>query len=233
MAHGKMSGQIFISYRRDDSSWAAGRLFDILSRHFASNQIFMDVDLDAGIDFVEAIKESVASCGVLIAVIGGRWLISSDEDGKRRLDNPEDFVRIEIATALKRGIRVIPVLVEGVLMPRPADLPDDLKSLVRRQALRVTHERFRADSQRLASAVKRALNVVRASRPRNKPRRSPTPSRWFSAELTKEELVRRALGNATKDHPWVNSLGMKFVPVHGTQVLFSVSLRGCRTLKRS
>ena len=71
-----MSGQIFINYRRDDSSWAAGRLFDILSRHFASNQIFMDVDnLDAGIDFVQAIGESVASCDVLIAVIGGRWLI--------------------------------------------------------------------------------------------------------------------------------------------------------------
>jgi formylglycine-generating enzyme required for sulfatase activity len=208
MAHGKMSGQIFISYRRDDSAWAAGRLFDILSRHFASNQIFMDVDLDAGIDFVKAIAEGVASCDVLIAVIGGRWLISSDEDGKRRLDNPEDFVRLEIATALKRGIRVIPVLVEGVLMPRPADLPDDLKSLVRRQALRVTHTRFRADSERLIGSVERALQQSMAER--------------IIVAPLQEEVTSETLDKATKDHPWVNSLGMKFVPVFGTQVLFSV-----------
>src|SRR6266446_534261 len=160
-----MSGQIFINYRRDDSSWAAGRLFDILSRHFASNQIFMDVDnLDAGIDFVQAIGESVASCDVLIAVIGGRWLISSDEEGRRLLDNPDDFVRIEIATALKRGIRVIPVLVEGVSMPRVGDLPDDLKALVRRNALQLSHDRFRTDSERLASAVERALEKTAAER---------------------------------------------------------------------
>jgi hypothetical protein len=125
-----MSGHIFINYRRDDSSSAAGRLYDRLSSHFASNQIFIDVDnLAPGVDFVEAIEQSVGSCDVLIAVIGGRWLISSDEEGRRRLDNPDDFVRIEIATALKRGIRVIPVLVEGALMPRSRDLPDDLKSL--------------------------------------------------------------------------------------------------------
>ena len=127
-----MDGQIFISYRRGDSAASAGRLYDHLKGHFASNYIFMDVDnLDAGIDFVEAIGESVGSCDVLIAVIGDRWLISSDEEGRRRLDNSEDFVRVEIATALKRGIRVIPVLVEGASMPRPSDLPDDLKSLER------------------------------------------------------------------------------------------------------
>jgi len=102
-------GKIFISYRRDDSSSSAGRLYDRLITHFPSNQIFMDVDnLDPGVDFVKAIEESVGSCDVLIAVIGRRWF--SDEEGRRRLDNSEDFVRIEIATALKRGIRVIPVL---------------------------------------------------------------------------------------------------------------------------
>ena len=104
-----MSGQIFISYRRDTSAMSAGRLYDRLSSHFASNQIFMDVDtIEPGVDFVRTIEEAVAACDVLIAVIGGRWLISPDEKGRRRLDNPEDFVRVEIATALKRGIRVIP-----------------------------------------------------------------------------------------------------------------------------
>jgi hypothetical protein len=69
---------------------------------FSSNHIFIDVDnLDLGVDFVEAIEKSVGSCDVLIAVIGKHWLMSSDEEGRRRLDNPEDFVRIEIATALK------------------------------------------------------------------------------------------------------------------------------------
>jgi TIR domain len=109
-----MSGQIFISYRRDDSAPWARLVYDSLFKHFPRSRIFMDVDnLDPGNDFVEAIEKSVGSCDVLIAVIGKRWLMSSDEEGRRRLDNPKDFVRTEIGTALKRGIRVIPVLVEG------------------------------------------------------------------------------------------------------------------------
>ena len=145
-----MSGQIFISYRREDSSASAGRLSDRLSNHFPSNQIFMDVDsVDLGEDFVKTIEKTVGSCDVLIAVIGKGWLSSCDQEGQRRLDNPEDFVRIEIATALKRDIRVIPVLVDGASMPRSRDLPDDLKSLARRNALQVSHNRFRADFERL------------------------------------------------------------------------------------
>lgn len=94
---------------------------------------------------------------MLIVVIGKRWLMSCDQEGKRQLENPEDFVLIEIATALKRDIRVIPVLVENASMPRSGDLPDDLKSLVRRQALAVSHDRFRADSERLIGTLERAL----------------------------------------------------------------------------
>jgi hypothetical protein len=96
--------------------------------------------------------------------IGKSWLISSDEEGGRRLDNPEDSVRIEIVTALKRGIRVIPVLVDGALMPRSSDLPDDLKALVRRNALQLSHDRFSTDSEQLASAVERALEKTSATR---------------------------------------------------------------------
>jgi hypothetical protein len=160
-----MTGQIFISYRREDSSAWAGRLSDRLSNHFPSNQIFMDVDsVDLGDDFVKTIEKTVGSCDVLIAVIGKGWLSSSDQEEQRRLDNPEDFVRIEIATALKRDIRVIPVLVDGVSMPRSCDLPDDLKALVRRNALQLSHDRFRTDSERLASAVERALEKTAAER---------------------------------------------------------------------
>ena len=102
-----MSGNIFINYRCDDAAYPAGRLYDRLSAHSPKNQIFIDVDnLDPGVDFVEAIEQSVGSCDVLIAVIGNRWLTSSDGEGNRRLDNPDDFVRLEIATALKRNILV-------------------------------------------------------------------------------------------------------------------------------
>ena len=160
-----MSGQIFISYRRDDASYPAGRLYDRLSAHFLQNQIFIDVDnLEPGADFVEAIEASVGSCDALIAVIGKRWLISSDEEGKRRLDSPDDFVRLEIATALKRNIRVIPVLVDGALMPRSSDLPDDLKLLVRRNAVEVSHSRFNADLGRLIAALEKVLEKADAER---------------------------------------------------------------------
>src|SRR6516162_7146747 len=161
-----MSGQIFISYRRDDSSAWAGRLSDRLSAHFPQSQIFMDVDMDLGINFVEEIEKNVGSCDALIAVIGSRWLMSSDEEGRRRLDNPGDFVRLEIGTALKRGIRVIPVLVDGASMPPSDQLPEDLKPLALRNALNVSHERFRADAERLIGGVGRALESARVEQQR-------------------------------------------------------------------
>ena len=157
-----MDGQIFISYRREDTSASAGRLYD-LSAHFASDQIFMDTfTLEPGVDFVKAIEKSVSSCEVLIAVIGKHWLTSSDEEGQRPLDNPEDYVRIEIAIALKRDIRVIPVLVDGASIPKPRDLPDDLKSFIRRTAIEVRHTRFKDDCERLIVAIERALEAARA-----------------------------------------------------------------------
>ena len=157
-----MSGKIFINYRRDDASHLAGRLYDRLAAHFPKKQIFIDVDnLDPGVDFVEAIEQSVGSCDVLIAVIGKRWL-TSEAEGSRRLDNPDDFVRLEIATALKRNIRVIPVLVDDASMPRASELPDDLKSLVRRNAVEVSHTRFSADSERLIAALERVFEKTAA-----------------------------------------------------------------------
>jgi formylglycine-generating enzyme required for sulfatase activity len=218
-----MSGQIFISYRREESAASAGRLFDRLSNYFPANQIFMDVDsIDLGENFVKTIGETVGSCDVLIAVIGKGWLTSRDQEGQRRLDNPDDFVRLEIATALKRDIRVIPVLVDGASMPQPRDLPEDLKTLVHRNALVLSHDRFRPDSERLVAAVKRVLEKTAAERLEHEPVAAMTPSPPVITDPSVEEKARSALQKATKDHPWVNSLGMKFVPVTGTQVLFSV-----------
>jgi tetratricopeptide (TPR) repeat protein len=169
----KMSGQIFISYRRDDSAASAGRLYDHLLAQFPNDQIFIDVDLDPGIDFLEAIEASVGSCDVLIAVIGKNWLLSTDEAGKRRLDNKEDFVRLEIATALKRSILVIPVLVEAASMPRSYDLPDDLKPLARRNALEVSHSRFNADFGRLVTAIEAILDIADAEHEQREEARTP------------------------------------------------------------
>jgi hypothetical protein len=161
----RMSGQIFISYRREDSRWLAGRLYDRLTAHFERKQLFMDIDAIAlGADFLKVIEKTVGECEVLIAVIGKRWLTSKDEQGGRRLDNPEDFVRTEIATALKRDICVIPVLGDGALMPRSTKLPDDLKLLARRNALQVGDTHFDNDCRRLVAAIERVLEENTAAR---------------------------------------------------------------------
>jgi hypothetical protein len=114
---------IFISYRRDDAEGQAGRLFDDLTQHFGDDAVFMDVAaIEPGRDFRRVIDEQVASCGVLLAIIGKSWLTAKDESGARRLDDQMDLVRLETASALKRDIPVVPVLVHGARMPRAEDL---------------------------------------------------------------------------------------------------------------
>ena len=158
-------GRIFISYRRADSAGYAGRIYDRLTAHFGEDAVFMDVDtIEAGVDFVEVLQNAVQSCDVLVALIGRRWLDGKDANGKRRLDNPEDFVRIEIAAALERDIRVIPVLVDGVSMPYSTQLPENIKSLARRNALQVDHHSFNADARRLISQLELALKAAEDSR---------------------------------------------------------------------
>ncbi|CAN2041856.1 formylglycine-generating enzyme [Candidatus Magnetomoraceae bacterium gMMP-15] len=152
-----MQNNIFISYRRDDTSGYAIALYKSLSEYFHDNQIFMDVDkIEPGEDFTQVIENALNSCKVLIVLIGRNWLSASDERG-RRLDNPNDFVRLEISTALKRDIRVIPVLLDGVSMPRFDDLPDELISLTRRQALDISNTRFNYDVDRLIKILEKIL----------------------------------------------------------------------------
>jgi TPR repeat protein len=189
-----MSGQIFVSYRREDAPSAAGWLYERLKEHFARDQIFLDVDnIPPGVDFVEAIDKSVSACDVFIAVIGRRWLVVRDAKWRRRLNNPKDFVRLEITTALKRGIRVIPVLVEGASMPRPDELPNELKPLVRRNALTVSPDRFRTDAERLIGAVERALEdaQVELQRKREDQERVEAERREHE-EKERVEAARRA-----------------------------------------
>jgi hypothetical protein len=125
---------IFISYRRDDSIDAANRIYDRLVAHFGRGSVFMDEEsIPVGIDFRKNLQAAVSRCDVLLAVIGQGWLKARGRKGpsagQRRLDNPDDFVRIEIQTALERGIPVVPVLVGKATMPAEKDLPDALKEL--------------------------------------------------------------------------------------------------------
>jgi hypothetical protein len=157
-----MAGKIFINYRRDDSPGTAGRLHDRLAQTFGRNNLFMDVDhIPAGVDFTEYLHSQVAACDVFLAVIGPNWLNAKDERGRRRFDNPDDFVTIEIAAALARSIRVIPLLVDGARTPKVDKLPDSIKPLVRRNAVEVRNTQFGRDAEALANKVREALEVAR------------------------------------------------------------------------
>jgi formylglycine-generating enzyme required for sulfatase activity len=150
--------KIFINYRRGDDPSAAQALFGRLEQAFGPEQLFMDVDsIEPGLDFVRVLNDQVAQCDVLISIIGRNWVDACDERGARRLDNPDDFVRIEIETALQQDKRVIPVLVGQAQMPSADQLPDTMKPFARRNAVRLTHERFRTDTQALITALQRAL----------------------------------------------------------------------------
>jgi formylglycine-generating enzyme required for sulfatase activity len=186
----KQFSGIFVSYRRDDSGGHAGRLYDRLTTHFGEDQIFMDIDqIEPGEDFVQVIEDAVGSCGILLALIGRSWLTSRDEAG-RRLDNPKDFVRLEIAIALNRDIRVIPVLVQGALMPRLPDLPEDLSSLSRRQALELSDLRWRHDVDQLIGTLEKTLARQREAR-RNAQEEAERQQREAEAQRQAEESERR------------------------------------------
>ena len=149
-----MGNPIFISYRRDDTEGEAGRLFDDLTREFGSNSVFMDVaGIRPGVDFVQAIEQNVADCGVLLAIIGPAWATITSASGQRRLDDPNDFVALEIASALKREVPVIPVLVHGAKMPSQDQLPESLKSFSHRNSVELSHARWPSDVQLLIGAL--------------------------------------------------------------------------------
>jgi len=153
---------VFISYRRDDSAGHAGRLNEDLVSHFGQNAVFFDLgSIDPGMDFVNVIENTVASCRVLLAIMGKSWLTITDlGDTRRRLDNPDDFVRLEIATALRRGITVVPVLVHGAHMPKGNDLPADLAQLARHQAHEITDSRWEYDVGKLVEAITKAIDAA-------------------------------------------------------------------------
>lgn len=150
-----MATNIFISYRKDDSKWNTQILYDRLTQFFPAKSLFKDFNtIKAGANYRDSIDTALEKCHVLLVVMGKDWLNITDTDKRRRLDNPEDLVRIEIATALKRNIRVIPVLFDNIDMPAAATLPEDLQSLTLRQFISVSETNFDYDIRHLAEAIK-------------------------------------------------------------------------------
>lgn len=147
---------IFINYRREDSEGYAIILQERLAKHFGENQVFMDVDnIEPGIDFMHAIENSLSSCEVMLVLIGARWLDAIDEQGNRRLDNPNDPLRIEIETKLNSNARVIPVLLRGITMPKSDKLPPSLAPLTRRHAIEISSSRRDYDLERLLTTLEK------------------------------------------------------------------------------
>jgi hypothetical protein len=150
-----MPSKVFSTYRRDDAGHAAGRVLDRLEREFGR--------VHGRGRFMQVLRDEVARCDVLLALIGPNWLDVRDEQGNRRLDNPEDFLRIEIATALQRDIPVIPILLDGARMPKAYELPNDLKELSVRNGIEVRHASFRSDMDNLIRGLRGALGAGRAT----------------------------------------------------------------------
>jgi TIR domain len=189
-----MAGNIFINYRRGDDPGFAQALFGRLEQVFAADQLFMDIDdIAPGLDFVDVMNQQVSKCDVLISVIGRGWLAVVDETGGRRLDDPQDFVRLEIESALAQKKRVIPVLVNDAKMPKLTDLPESLRPFARCNAVKLSHERFRADVAGLIEALESVLTEADAAR-----RVEEEQARRAAKARGREKKAARAVGEDTK-----------------------------------
>ena len=159
---GSSAQGIFLSYGREDAAAYARLLQHELRERFPDARVFMDLDsIDPGRPFAEVIREAVESCAVLVALIGRQWLTLTDEEGQRRLDNPGDYVRFEVHTALERGVPVIPVLADGARPPRQQELPSELHKLAGLNALELSYARYEYDAGRLFDFIQRVLAPIR------------------------------------------------------------------------
>ncbi len=156
---------VFISYRRDDSAGYAGRLADALEKRLGKDTVFRDVeDIKPGEDFVKALERNLHNAKVFLVIIGKDWLTVKDSQGRRRLESPKDYVRIEIESALRLNGLTVPVLVEGAVMPKPEELPRTIAALANRQAIEMTDSRWDEDIERLIEII----NAFHEERPGKK-----------------------------------------------------------------
>jgi len=195
--------RIFISYRRDDSGGYTLPLYERLSQHFGPEHVFKDIDtIPFGEDFVEHLEQAVGSCDVLIAVIGKQWLNATNDKHQRRLDDPKDYVRLEIQMALKRKIRVIPCLVGGATMPTQELLPKPLETLHRRRAFQISDTRFDSDLESLIQAISSTSSSASEYRDKGKPKIVP----WIQYSLIALVIVL-GLGLIVAVYQFVKSTG--------------------------
>ena len=153
-----MARSIFLSYRRDDTGGHTGRLYDKLVHQLGEERVFLDIDnVPIGVDFVDAIDQTLDECLVVVVMIGPRWLATPSADGSRRIDNVGDFHRLEIERALVRDLRIVPVLVGGASMPQQSELPISIRPLARRNAFELTDRRFGLDAAKLVEVLQSAL----------------------------------------------------------------------------
>ncbi len=200
---------IFISYRREDSAHAAGRLYDRLSQYFGSDNIFMDMDtIELGDDFVNVIEAAVRSCDVLVTIIGNKWLTITNEAGQKRLDDPNDFVRLEIASALNQDVDVVPILLDDAVMPRAEDLPETLVPFIRRNALAVEYSRFNADVDRLIRGIEA---IFTAREEKEDAELELAEVKRLVAERTEANCIAKKQATTAKKAELVNS-GQAFAP---------------------
>lgn len=192
MSSHRGGGGIFISYRRGYTTASAGRLYDHLSDHFGEEFVFMDVDSIAfGTDFTTAIADAVSKCDFLLVLIGEDWLAAaSGETGKKRIDDPDDWIRIEIETALQREIPVVPILLDGTPLPQAGDLPPSLLPLIRRQAFELDQTSFRSDAKRLITAMDQVIQAK--SRQSAKASEKPAPAPVVQNRTWDLDLVDRS-----------------------------------------
>ena len=224
VTHG--SGGIFISYRREDAAANAGRLYDHLSDRFGADHVFMDVDSIAiGVDFTKAVVAAVSACSLLLVLVGKDWLSSTDSNGRRRIDNPDDWIRIEIEAALQRDIPVVPVLVDGAELPYADDLPPSLRPFVRRQAFRLSHVGFRAEVASLIEAVAKVLGTVpdRTGQP-------PAGQGNWQLDLMTDERYQKTfrLSSGTESHQITVKFGLiaESIEIDGKRVVRTDHLHG-------
>ena len=191
----RLPAGVFISYRRSETGPYARLLREELRRHLAWETVFMDVEsIEGGVDFADAIRRALDACAVMLALIGPAWLTVTDPTGRRRLDDPDDLVRLEIEAALARGIRVVPVLVDGTAMPHRRDLPDSVAPLTRLTAVELSHtHRYGYELGRL---VETTLLALGSSPPGRTGHRRPPPSPGLNAVRYEDAL--RALDEAVR-----------------------------------
>jgi len=185
-------GTIFISYRRQDCSGYVRALLNEINRTFGDEAAFLDMaSIEAGTDFAHTIDTALRASEVLLVIIGPQWLHMTDGEGQRRLDQVDDFVRLEIQSALQQGIPTIPVLVESTPMPGEEQLPECLAPLARLQALKLSHERWNDDIRWLLRAIETVTEEPRLSRSYLQARQLARQGQWRAALEIYEDIVRQ------------------------------------------